>query len=118
MPLIVGSAAHLVICQKCREHGKIVLADGRKSKAFYSKEAALNTLEEALTLELLEKDEVPELERQIVESPLRPFIQPLDIATALFDAFADDEGADSDDAFDETDEPFDETDEPPTTSRH
>ena len=90
MPLIIGTAAYVVLCPRCGEHGSIVFANGRVSVPFYSQEVGLVITKIALSLDLLHISEVPELTRQIgtVGLPYEP--QTEDISTAEEREFASD----------------------------
>lgn len=62
---IVRSAAHFVVCKKCKGHGRIVFSDGSKSVEVCSVYAANAEIETALAKDLLAADEVTELRHQI-----------------------------------------------------
>lgn len=66
--LVIGSAAHFVVCPKCRAHGTIVFADGSKSEAVGSLAEAEEVIAKSLNEKKLTEVEVPELRRQIANA--------------------------------------------------
>lgn len=68
--MIIGSAAHLIVCHDCGSHGRIRLADGRNGPEVCGKDTALASMQAAIGFGWITNAEVPELKRQIQASSL------------------------------------------------
>lgn len=68
--MLIGSAAHFVVCPDCGTHGRIRLADGRDGPEVCGKDTALASMKAAIDLGWIANDEVPVLKQQIQSSSL------------------------------------------------
>ena len=82
---VIPSAAHFVLCEDCREHGRIVFSNGSRSDECCSIDVALFHLQSGLELGLMQEVEVPFLRAQINESGLDPDIGPKDLSVAMLE---------------------------------
>lgn len=72
MSKVITSAAHLVICDECHGHARIVCADGTHSDEFATRSSLCLEASMLRSWHKIDDIEMPELIRQITESGL-PF---------------------------------------------
>ena len=68
--MIIGSAAHFVVCPDYGQHGRIRLADGRDGPEVCGKDTALVSMQAAIGFGWITNFEVPGLKQQIQASSL------------------------------------------------
>lgn len=81
---LIARSAHFKICPRCGEHGRIILADGRKTSTIMSKEAGRGSVETLLGRKDITPEEALAVKEQINAAPkLREEVSYLDEMLAV-----------------------------------
>ena len=83
---LIGSSAHFIVCGRCKEHGRIVTARGRRLPEVHTKDLAFMVLEETIKLGFITSDEAKIVREMIQNSPLPERFEDADLLLS-FDVF-------------------------------